>query len=226
METAIDKMFSFLKEKEISFVYCDYFFVLENKVNPLIKRANLPDSIDLKKGNDVGCCFLYSQEVMKTVGQYDISAILAEDYDYWIRVSKAFKLYHLGDPLYFYRVHERSLYSSRYYEVKIVDFLVRLKNNILGVENIINLFIELFLQKNNGLYKIDKMISKPFLRKKICFILSSYEKKEKDFMETKYELLYLFEKKHILLKSSRVLKNVFDEFRMKTVPNYYSVKSG
>ena len=40
---------------------------------------------------------------------YNSSAILVEDYDYWIRVWKQFRMQRLVEPLYYYRRHRQSL---------------------------------------------------------------------------------------------------------------------
>ena len=42
---------------------------------------------------------------------------------------------HLPEPLYFYRLHATSLTSvfSKEYEIKVVDILVRLKNNCISI---------------------------------------------------------------------------------------------
>ncbi len=45
----------------------------------------------------------------EAIGDYDAAASLNEDYDYWIRVSKRFKMQRLFRPLYYYRYHEESL---------------------------------------------------------------------------------------------------------------------
>jgi hypothetical protein len=38
--------------------------------------------------------------------------VLVEDYDYWIRVSKRFRMQRLLVPLYYYRYHDQSLTSK------------------------------------------------------------------------------------------------------------------
>jgi glycosyltransferase involved in cell wall biosynthesis len=209
--TAIQRMLFFLREKNCSFVFCDYFFIFEGTDS--IKRANLPDSVALEKGNNIGCCFLYLKEVKETVGQYDPDTKLAEDYDYWIRVSKKYRLCHLGEPLYFYRVHDKSLYVSRYTEVKIVDFLVRLKNDIIDGERITSLLLDLIVKKNNGIYKIDTFIVKALFAKKINFILSRYKTNEKNFTETKNSLIDLVGRKNAILELTRMIKILADAVR-------------
>jgi hypothetical protein len=87
-------------------------------------------------------------KVRETVGDYDPDTELAEDYDYWIRISKKFSMEHLSEPLYFHRIHSNSLYVSKYHEVKVVDFLVRVKDNILNIEHATKQFIDFIIEKN------------------------------------------------------------------------------
>jgi hypothetical protein len=73
--------------------------------------ARNPSSLVL--GNVVGACFLYKKEVHDTVGPYDETIFLAEDYDFWLRAAQHFKLMALDTELYFYRQHQQSLSASR-----------------------------------------------------------------------------------------------------------------
>ena len=133
-ETALEKMLSFLKANNCCFVYCDYYMF--DSGNPAeLKIMQLPDMHTLNKQNTIGPCFLYSRRVKESIGNYDPDTRLAEDYDYWLRVAKKFTMGHLPAPLYFYRLHATSLTSvfSKEYEIKIVDILVRLKNNCISI---------------------------------------------------------------------------------------------
>jgi glycosyltransferase involved in cell wall biosynthesis len=133
-ETALEKMASFLKATDCCFVYCDYYMFDDG--NPAeLKIMQLPDAHTLTKQNTIGPCFLYSRRVKESTGDYDPDTRLAEDYDYWLRVAKKFDMVHLPEPLYFYRLHATSLTSvfSKEYEIKVVDILVRLKNNCISI---------------------------------------------------------------------------------------------
>jgi hypothetical protein len=84
------------------------YIVVEAAPGTLNVRRALPAS-DLKRQNGVGACFLYTREVYREIGEYNRSATLVEDYDYWIRVSKRFPMQRILDPLYYYRYHDQSL---------------------------------------------------------------------------------------------------------------------
>ncbi|MBZ0156705.1 MAG: glycosyltransferase [Alphaproteobacteria bacterium] len=155
---AVGKMLAFLGENSGYFVYCDYYvFHGENLFNRKIVR--LPDTVSLEKGNHIGPCFLYTREVRNAIGDYDPETKLAEDYDYWIRISKEFPLRHLKEPLYFYRAHEKSLFVSRYYEVKIVDCLVRLKNDLIDIEQGAGLVMDILAHRKRGFYRVNRVLS-------------------------------------------------------------------
>jgi glycosyltransferase involved in cell wall biosynthesis len=148
---AIEKMLYFLENKKCSFVYCDYYKFKDENPSNTQEEIRLSDVLRLEDYNGVGACFLYSRKVKEYIRDYDPDTFLAEDYDYWIRVSKKFSMCHLNVPLYYYRVHKESLYASKYYEVNVVDFLVRIKNNIADARQVNNLLINLMVERNLAL---------------------------------------------------------------------------
>jgi glycosyltransferase involved in cell wall biosynthesis len=108
---AIERLTSFLlRHPRIDFVYSAMYIVEEHSSRPPWVRPALPP-VDLPNQNGVGGCFLYRRSVQEVVGGYARGAVLVEDYDYWIRVSKRFRMQRLFEPLYYYRYHERSLTS-------------------------------------------------------------------------------------------------------------------
>ena len=107
---AIERLSGFLRNHPgIEFVYASSYIIdeLKSAVPPPIRRTQPPQ--DLKRSNVVGGCFLYTRRVYREVGEYDPGAILVEDYDYWVRVSKRFRMQRILSPLYHYRYHQASL---------------------------------------------------------------------------------------------------------------------
>ena len=107
---AIERLRGFLRNhRDIEFVYASSYIIDEMKSSetPPIRRTQSPQ--DLTRSNVVGGCFLYTRRVYREVGDYDPGAILVEDYDYWVRVSKRFKMQRIFSPLYHYRYHQASL---------------------------------------------------------------------------------------------------------------------
>ncbi len=188
---AIKKMVSFLKENNFDFVFTDLFLIdTEKNSHGIVKYSDNPD---LSKGNSVGGCFLYSKKVKQETGEYDEEAILAEDFDYWIRVSKKFFLHHLNEPLYSFRVHKTSLYYSKKFQVRTIDFLLRLKHNLINSAQATNLFAELIAEKNN-LNFLEKISLNFFLLsnlKEINKTLKQFENKKISFLQAKKQLLKL-----------------------------------
>lgn len=206
-EYAIEKMLSFMKINNCEFVYCD-FYRFNDKVSTEIHVVKLPKNLNLEINNHIGPCFLYTEKVKRYIGNYDSDTQLAEDYDYWIRISKQFNMYHIDEPLYYFRVHKESLYVSKYYEVKVVDFLVRIKNNILNEGKVTNLFINLIVQKKINrlqviyrkrflktiISKIIKLMVTIIFFKQINNILKKYSNQKMSFQNAKFELKNIVEK--------------------------------
>ena len=187
-EHAIEKMLSFLKRKNCEFVYCDFYrFKDDNPSNGY--TVKLPDVLALENRNDVGACFLYSRTVMEIVGNYDPDAELAEDYNYWVRVSKNFPMCHLGELLYFYREHSESLSLSRFYEVRVVDILVRMKNEVLSIDLAVDSLIGLITKKSMRISRINKILNKIIFSRKIKKILKEFNMGKLGFRETKIALI-------------------------------------
>jgi GT2 family glycosyltransferase len=70
--------------------------------------------------NCVGACFLYRREVYRVIGDYATDMVLVEDYEYWLRVSRRFRMVRVAGPaLYRYRIHPGSLTSRRLREVRV-----------------------------------------------------------------------------------------------------------
>lgn len=202
VKEALEKMLSFLKAKNCDFVYCDYNIIKDDNLSNQ-NLNKLSANVRLENANHIGPCFLYSKRVKKIIGNYDPDTELAEDYDYWIRVSKKFTMFHLNQPLYFFREHKESLYQTKYYEVKIVDYLVRLKNKISNIEQVTNLFIILIAQKKVScygflfhrinilcriLFKFNIMKNKILVNKKINEILRDFQTRKISFTSAKLKL--------------------------------------
>lgn len=187
VKESIEKMVSFLESKKCSFIYCDYYKFKDEKPSK-ISIEKLPDVLAIEKINNVGACFLYSRKVKEAIGEYDPETVLAEDYDYWIRVSKEFSMHHLAEPLYFYRDHNKSLYRSKYYEVKIADVLVRMKNHVLDIDVAVDALSRLIARRYLGFVPINKYITKIFFSQKIRKELNSFKEGNLSFEEARLKL--------------------------------------
>jgi glycosyltransferase involved in cell wall biosynthesis len=130
---ALRLMLKTMKASESEFIYADFYRLSVTGRRTKMRHIRLPEPPILRNENTVGACFLYSRHVMDTIGAYDEEAYLAEDYDYWIRVSKKFLMQHLPRPLYYYREHPESL-STRWVEVRIASLLVQMHNGLIDLD--------------------------------------------------------------------------------------------
>jgi len=130
--TAIERLTRFLQRyPDLGFVYSSMFIVDEGHENapPRIRRALPP--VEVARQNVIGACFMYPRRVYEAIGEYDASAVLVEDYDYWLRISKQFRMQRLLEPLYWYRYHGESLTSKHTVEDVARRFdVVRQQNGV------------------------------------------------------------------------------------------------
>ena len=96
----------------VGLVYSAFRHIDERgRVDPRI--VYLPHPSLLPVVNSVGPCFLYRRAVYDAIGDYDEKVEYQEDYDYWLRVSKRFRLMRLHIPLYYYRRNPESMTARR-----------------------------------------------------------------------------------------------------------------
>ena len=116
------------RHPEFGLVYCDYRWVDEQ--GKTIEVRSLPGPGDLLNVPSVGACFLYRRAVYEAVGDYDTTAFLAEDYDYWVRIGKRFPVAHLaGVAPYAFLCHEGALSATRRPELEIQAARIRAKHS-------------------------------------------------------------------------------------------------
>lgn len=213
---AIEKMVAFLEDKNGDFVYCD-FYRFQDEDSSTHEIVNLPNKPLLNETNTIGACFLYRKKIKDVVGFYNPETTLAEDYDYWIRVSKKFPMYHLNKPLYFFRSHKESLTFrfAREYQIEIATVLVQIRNNLVSARHATDLLITkiaeakaalkspqkknyLILTKLVGakrklLILMFKTIFKIQFAKKINAVLKDFDTKKTSFKKTALKLKVFFE---------------------------------
>ena len=148
-ETAIQRMVETLQGGNCDFIYADYYLFADVDATgrPLdIHHDKLPNKVQLEKGNHIGACFMYTRGVYAAVGEYDPELFLVEDYDYFMRIAKRFRLCHIPEPLYYFRRDDDTLYISRFCEVKASDVLVRYKNGLLNEADVVEAIVTLLMR--------------------------------------------------------------------------------
>lgn len=125
MPDAIETMYYALESRsDVGLVYCDMYYIDESgRVTGQISTGEE----QLYFNDCVGACFMYRAEVLKTVGEYDPDMFLVEDYDYWLRLSRQYRICHLPEIHYYYRRHTHSLTGTRAWEINRQLFRLRLK---------------------------------------------------------------------------------------------------
>lgn len=110
-DDAIKTMVEYLDlHPETGFVYSNFYQIDENGDIKKIFRTAGPDEIEMK--NCIGPSFLYRRSVYEEIGGYNPDFFLAEDYEYWLRVNKKFKINKIEGYLCYYRLHPKSLRSK------------------------------------------------------------------------------------------------------------------
>lgn len=124
---AIAKMVEALDNNpSIAMVYADYYCIDTN--GNQVGVVNLTEPQELLSGNMIGACFLYTRDIAKKVGDYDVNLFLAEDYDYWVRILEAGTILHIKEALYYYRKHAGSLTETKKEQIGIQTYRMLEKN--------------------------------------------------------------------------------------------------
>ena len=144
MPSAIEEMVNYLrKNQDVDFVYADYWaHYFETSKKELRK---LPDTLALHRTNEVGPCFLFTRKVYEKIGNYNPKLELVEDYDYWIRVSKKFKMGRYPLPLYIYGEHRGSLKGTKPLNIELFDHVLRFRHGYLSQKDLGNALLRFFV---------------------------------------------------------------------------------
>jgi glycosyltransferase involved in cell wall biosynthesis len=151
---AIEKMVDAINSENCDFVYSDYyhFVELDTNLQPMSPHhIKSPSPVQLERQNHIGACFLYSRKLYEEIGDYDPELFLVEDYDYFMRIAKRFKMTHIPEPLYYFKRDDETLFCSRYSEIKALDVLVRYKNDLLNEHTALEAVITIILDNIEGL---------------------------------------------------------------------------
>ncbi len=108
---AVEVMMRYMKEDDrIDFIYSDGYFI--DSYGKVTGEFTTSEAWKLWLYNCIGPSFIYRREVYEKIGGYDPEMYLVEDYDYWLRIVKRFRMVKISEKLYFYRVHGASLTAN------------------------------------------------------------------------------------------------------------------
>ncbi len=169
-------MLAFLKDKKLDFVYCDYYWFEDDDLKNR-RVTKLSDKPFFEKQNNVGSCFLYSRKVKEVLGDYNPDLDLAEDFDYFVRISHQFPMGHLSEPLYYFRTHAAMQSRSKYYDLIISHVLITLNHRLLDVDQAVDYLINILFKKYRAHQKTARFFVRLYFSKKISKVLKNYEMK-------------------------------------------------
>ncbi|MCC6465669.1 MAG: glycosyltransferase [Planctomycetes bacterium] len=109
-------------DQEAGMVFADYRVVGDNGDQRDLHTGPVES---LPERNVIGACFLYRRSAAAAAGEYDPNRELAEDYDYWLRLSKVARLVHLSRSLYLYGDTPDSLSRRRPADVQAAALAVQ-----------------------------------------------------------------------------------------------------
>jgi len=116
-EDAIESMVTLLQtNRKLDFIYANYYII--NDDSKELQSVSVAASENLKEYNCIGPCFLYRRKIYEVIGEFNPAAFLAEDYEYWIRVFKRFRMQKLDKFIYWHRLHPQSLTGQYAAEAK------------------------------------------------------------------------------------------------------------
>ncbi len=96
---------------DVGLVYADWYVIDEKGQILAVAETVEYDRFLLLRDNYINACFLYRRACQERVGWYDPAFVYAEDWDYWLRIARFFKMMRVGRVLYKYRHHGDSLTS-------------------------------------------------------------------------------------------------------------------
>jgi hypothetical protein len=101
------------RHPKVGLVYADWETI--NSAGKIVSQVSTYDYDPylLMRINYINACFLYRSVCQEVIGSYDPNYLYVEDWEYWLRLSKSFGMFHLNEVLYQYRIHPGSLTETR-----------------------------------------------------------------------------------------------------------------
>ena len=100
-------------DPEIGLAYADWYLIDQDGQILSTARSRKFDRLLLLRDDYINACFLYRRECQARVGEYNTTLSGSEDWDYWLRIAKHFRMKHVPEVLYKFRVHSQSMTANR-----------------------------------------------------------------------------------------------------------------
>jgi glycosyltransferase involved in cell wall biosynthesis len=120
-----------LADAQLGLAYTGFEFI--DEAGRHLRDAALGPPEGLRERNVVGHCFLYTRAAARLAGDYDPAYWMAEDFQYWLRLSLVTGLRYVPGCHFAHRLHAASLTMSdfgRYYALRLS---ARARRELLGL---------------------------------------------------------------------------------------------
>ena len=166
-------LYQYFQSSECDIVFSNYDIIWKDGS---LKREHVTGPVgELLFGNTIGASFLYKKKVFIDIGGYSDDLFLAEDYNFFLMASLKFRILHVNENLYKYRIHQESLtgaiQSEKTYRLKHKESIHKMFNNLghqLKMDNTVTQFlIDIYLKNKlsvNRYLSIRKLIEKELIR--------------------------------------------------------------
>jgi len=108
---ALETLASKILDENVDLVFSDYKLIDEDGY--VLGEMPMGPTEKLPRDDVIGACFLYKNTVDRKIGGYNEELFGVEDYDFFLRAYRYFNFYHISQPLYYYRIHSKSLTSTK-----------------------------------------------------------------------------------------------------------------
>lgn len=126
--TMLEEFVSYLDDNPNKGLVTACYAAFSLKNGETLYEVHHPDpQLHLPLFNCVCYAFMYRREVLETVGDYDTTLFLVEDYDYWVRIWQKYPVGKIYKVLYYTGVGDDTLTLSRKKEIaqKLVEMRLR-----------------------------------------------------------------------------------------------------
>lgn len=126
--TMLEEFVNYLDANSDKGLITAYYAAFNLKTGEQLYEVHHPDpQLHLPLFNCVCYAFMYRREVLETVGDYDTTLFLVEDYDYWVRIWQKYPVGKIYKVLYYTGVGDDTLTLSRKKEIaeKLVEMRLR-----------------------------------------------------------------------------------------------------
>lgn len=127
-ETMLEEFVNYLDHNPDKGLVTSCYAAFSLKTGERLYEVHHPDpQLYLPLYNCVCYAFMYRREVLDTVGGYDTTLFLVEDYDYWVRIWLKYPIGKIYKVLYFTGVGDETLTMSRKKEIaqKLLEMRLR-----------------------------------------------------------------------------------------------------